>query len=170
MYKEKRPVLKIKCSGCEIFLEGVSIIAVLVNLYVSIKYYPVLPSIIPTHFGFSGEINSFGSKNTLFFLPILVMSMYILLTVLSRFPHSYNYLCAITEKNAEVQYQNARELISCLKAEIAIIFTFIQLSTIAIALGKANTIGVFGVPVFIFVVFGSIVYYINRSVKLNKKQ
>jgi uncharacterized membrane protein len=78
----------------------------------------ILPAIIPTHYGFSGVPNAYGGKGSLLTSPILSVCLTILLAILSRFPHRYNYPCQITEENAPRQYALARLLVHWIMLEI----------------------------------------------------
>jgi hypothetical protein len=46
---EKRPKIKIYYSIYEVIIELISIIAIFINVYLLLKYYKVLPNVIPTH-------------------------------------------------------------------------------------------------------------------------
>ena len=45
-------------------------IIVIVTLFFFIAFYEKIPSLIPTHYGFNGEVDSWGSKNTLWYFVI----------------------------------------------------------------------------------------------------
>ncbi|XER11658.1 hypothetical protein SATMO3_18280 [Sporomusa aerivorans] len=89
----------------------------------------------------------------------LRLIIYILLSVLSRFPHIYNYPFNITAENAESQYKNARTLLITVKAETVLILNYIQWTIIS-----KNKALFF--PAFIFVLLGTILYFIYRAYKL----
>jgi len=99
----------------------------------------------------------------LLFLPLGGAFLYMLLTVVSRFPHTFNYPCKITQENAEVQYLLARYLLAFLKAEIIWVFVYIQWMTIQVALGKAAGLGLVFLPVFLVLIFGTIAVYFYKS-------
>lgn len=164
-YEKKRPIHKIPYSGTEKIMELIGLIGILINIILLIKYWPSLPSTIPTHFGFSGKPDSFGGKGTLFIMPIILLVLYFGLTILSRFPHVYNYLTPITENNAKVQYHIARKMMVCLKAEVVFTFTYIEWNTIMAALGNVKGLGLIFLPVTMIIIFGTIGYYIYRSIK-----
>ena len=67
-------------------------------------YWGKAPDMVPTHFNFKGEIDSYGSKNTLFILLPIVIITYIGLAILSKYPQVYNYCIEITSRNKEKQY------------------------------------------------------------------
>jgi len=162
---QKRPILYIPYSEFEYITEIFALIGVLILVFITAKYWHILPDTIPTHFNAFGEPDAWGSKKSIFLLPVVTSVIYILLTILSRFPHTFNYICRITEQNARFQYQNARAMLICMKAEMVYTFIFIQWQTITVALGKANGLGVVFIPILIFIIFGTAIYFIYRSVK-----
>lgn len=161
----KRPVLKIKYSFSEKITEMAGIAGLMINAAILRIFLPQLPDRIPVHFNFSGEADSFGGKYSLIALPVFIAVMYILLTTLSFFPHIYNYAVEINENNAETQYKNARRLINLLKVEIVYVFTYIQWKTIQTAQGTAGGLGAGFVFVFLIVMFGTIIFFVRKSVK-----
>ncbi|MGH7453559.1 MAG: DUF1648 domain-containing protein, partial [bacterium] len=136
MKPDARPVLKISRSSFEITLSIFGALGILIMIFVIGTYRSSLPQVIPTHFGISGEPDGWGGKSTLWVLPMLSLVIYIGLTILSRYPHVYNYLWLITPQNAKVQYQNSRQMIILLKTEIVWLFVYIVWQTIQTALGK----------------------------------
>lgn len=85
--------------------------------------------------------------------------------VLSRFPHLYNYLVTITESNAEIQYRMASNFMIVLANVIIWLFTYMVWQSIRTALGKSEGMGPWFVPVFLFLSFGPIVVYLVASLK-----
>jgi uncharacterized membrane protein len=165
MVSEKRPVIKIAYSKAEKILEVVSIILIALNLYILIRYYNTLPDTIPKHFNGAGVPDAFGNKSGILFIPILVLGMYILFTVLSKFPQAYNYPMEINEENAEFQYKAARAMMIVIKAEIVGCFTYVEFRTVMVALGKAKGLGIGFLPVFLVLVFGTIIVYMVKTLK-----
>jgi len=140
MKKSKRPVLKIPRSPLENVIEVLAVLGIIVNALILYYYWPALPDVIPTHFGISGEADGWGSKNTLFFLLGMGVFSYVLMTVLNFFPHTFNYLVEITEKNARAQYANARLLLNIMKVEMVYLFAYITWGTVQVALGNAQAL------------------------------
>lgn len=170
MSDEKKPGIKIAYSKLEKVLEVISLIGIALNVYIILRYYSVLPDTIPRHYGAAGVPDGYAGKSSLFFIPIVMLSLYILLTVLSRFPHTFNYAVEINEKNAKAQYHAARIMMIIMKAEIVCCFTYIESKTVMVALGKATGLGIGFLPVFLIIIFGTIGVYINKSLKINKKE
>ena len=162
MNKSKRPVLKIPRSPLENVTEVLAVLGIIVNALILYYYWPALPDVIPTHFGISGEADGWGSKNTLFFLLGMGVFSYVLMTVLNFFPHTFNYLVEITEKNARAQYANARLMMNFMKVELVYLFAYLTWGTVQAALGNASGLDMRIMIVAIIVITVSPLYFIWR--------
>lgn len=80
------------------------------------------------------------------------------MTVLEKYPHTYNYL-NLTEDNAQAQYKNGRLMINVLKNEIVILFSWINFQNIRVASGEAEGLGSFFLPVFLVILFGTLLFF-----------
>ncbi|NOU92669.1 DUF1648 domain-containing protein [Paenibacillus sp. LMG 31456] len=160
-----RPILSIPKTNIEVLHEVISIAVILTSIIYLCLEWSKLPAQVPIHFNVSGEVNGWGGKGTLFLLPILSIVVYIGLTILSRYPHSFNYLSEITEENAQRQYTNARLLVSWLKVEIISLFGFLSWKLTDIAEKKVNDAGIFLYVLLGIIVFTTI-FYIYRTIKL----
>ena len=81
----------------------------------AIRFFDILPDIIPTKFDGKGEVVSTGSKTHILVLPAIATIVAIGLTVLNKYPHTFNYPAAIHQRNASAQYSNAVRMIRVLK-------------------------------------------------------
>ncbi|MDD4146020.1 MAG: DUF1648 domain-containing protein [Clostridia bacterium] len=163
--KNKRPVLQLPLTSWEKSLEAISIWGVLLHFTLLFTSWESLPGKIPQHFGVTGAPDAWGGKGTLMILPITTLVMYLLLTIISKYPHTFNYLYEINEKNAEVQYRYARYMLVVLKAEIIWSFLYIEWITIQVALGKAKGLGNMFLPIFLIINFGTIGVYFYKARK-----
>jgi uncharacterized membrane protein len=154
---------KMPLSQMEIFLELTALLGIIFNLLIIWKWWPQVPTIVPTHFGPAGIADAWGSKESLFLLPAVAVGLYLLMTVLARFPNLYNYPWRITEQNSVIQYYLARALLAWLKTEIIWMFAWINYQTIQTALGKAAGLGLILVPITMLVIFGTVVIYFNQA-------
>jgi uncharacterized membrane protein len=161
--RPEQPRLEIPRTRLEINLE---ILAAAIVIFLAIYLAAVwssIPERIPTHFGFSGQPDSWGSKYSLLLLIGVAAVLYLTLTVLQRFPHIYNYAFALTDANRRQQYLLARQLMTAMKAELAGVFTFIIYRTIQVALGQADNLTAYFLPVFLVLIFGTIIVYFVRA-------
>lgn len=161
----KRPILDIPYSQLEVMLEIISAVGVLVLIIFVIVSWPELPDEIPSHFGASGIPDVWSSKLSVWLLPGIGAGLYALLTVVSKFPHTFNFPWAVTEENAEKQYQIVRTMVASLKAELIWLFAYMEFGTIQVAMGKTNGLGVASLPITLIVVFGTVLMCLIKGYK-----
>lgn len=137
-----RPVLQIRWSLSDWLVEVASGIGVILATYLLMSYWSQLPDRVPIHFGISGRPDGWGAKRMLLALPIIVAASYIGLSLLSRYPHIYNYPFQLTSDNVERQYRIARTMIEWIKLDMVWSFTAVQWQAMRVALGQASGVGV----------------------------
>ncbi|SFC86439.1 DUF1648 domain-containing protein [Clostridium uliginosum] len=164
--KNKRPKVNIPKSNIESIIGVISILGVIIAWIYLIASWINLPYEIPTHFGSSGKADSWGGRYSLLILPILTSVLHILLTTVSKYPQHFNYVVNITEENAKRQYKNARTLIVCLKMEIIAIFLYLEWQSVQVAMNKSTGLGLWFLPIFLIVVFGTLGVCIYKMFKL----
>ncbi len=164
----KRPKIKIKLSPLDWLIELAAFLVLFVFWSVLLWTFNDLPEQIPTHFNAAGQADAFGSKSNLFSLPIISTVMVIGLTFLNRYPHLFNYPQEITDTNAEYQYRWACRLIRWLKLVVALIFSAIGLTVIWTDDATQDGLGWWFLPSTLLLVFGSILFFIYKSLKDNK--
>ena len=85
--------------------------------------------------------------------------MYIILTIIRRFPHTFNYPVQINENNAFRQYQLAVVYISLLKAQVVWLFAYLQWQMIQVALGNSTGLGAWFIVVVLLAFLLPILIY-----------
>ena len=154
----QRPVISLGLSPVLLAVELAGAIAILVSILPIVQFWGVLPDRIPIHFGLGGQPDALGDKVMIWMLPAVAAIIFVVLTAVSRYPHTFNYPVRITHENARRQYLLARSLLVWLKAEICWLFAFIVRQQIIVALGNAQRFSielVFGMIFFIFVTVGA---------------
>ncbi len=122
--------------------------------------YPTLPSTIPIHFGFDGKANNYGGREWIFFPFVVALVLYILLTVISRFPQAYNYPWRVTEANAPRLYAVARRMLVWLKAEMVLLFAYITWAIVRYTTVAPGPFDFGFVVVALVIIFGTIGVFI----------
>ncbi len=111
-------------------IEGMALI-VFISIWVMVIYsYNKLPQIIPVHFDLSGNVDRMGDKSSIFTLPFIASFIYLLLTVLNKYPHMFNYIGEITLDNAKSQYTFATRLLMVIKVIVLSVLFIIILVVI----------------------------------------
>ncbi|MBS4956042.1 MAG: DUF1648 domain-containing protein [Clostridium sp.] len=146
------------------YLDIIGVVLVVALIVITCIYWIKAPDIVPIHFNFKGEIDSYGSKNTLFILLPIAIIIYIGLAILSKYPEVCNYCIEITPRNKEKQYSMASTFIRIMNVEILTLVLFIQIS-IAISMNNGKSISIVFLPIALFILFGSVGFYIYKSVK-----
>ncbi len=152
-------------SKADLLFESLALLGLLSSVCLYIFSIDSLPEKIPTHFGFSGKPDSWGSKNNLVIPLIVSFFMYLLLTISWFFPDRFNYPVKINSANKENLRKIGQRLLLLIKAELIFIFLFLQYQTIQISYGKAEGLGSVFILIFLGIVLGTIGVFIF---KMNK--
>jgi uncharacterized membrane protein len=119
-----------------------------------------LPERIPTHFDAAGNPNGWGAASTLLFLPAVAVGIYLLITVVSRFPASFNYPVKVTEESRARLEALTLQMLAWLKLELACLFAWIQWFIIqSVRQGHGHLSPAF-MMIFLVAVFGNVGWHI----------
>ena len=110
-----RPILKLSLTSLDKALEVIAILILALLWLLSILKYSASPDIIPIHFKLNGEPDGYVNKAAIFFEAGIATFVYILLTVVNRYPHRMNFIVTLTEENALTQYKRMTKLLRWLK-------------------------------------------------------
>jgi uncharacterized membrane protein len=163
--KMKRPRLNIPRTQLEVFCDLIAAAVVIGIAAYLIATWASLPAKIPVHFNFAGQVDRWGSRNTLFSIFAVMLAMFIGLSILQRFPHIYNYPFGLTPENVHRQYQVARQLLTLIKTEVVCLFAFIQWQTVLVARGREETLGIWFLPFMLLVLSGTTAFYFVQASK-----
>lgn len=147
-------------------LEVSSAVTLLSMWAIAVYYWPTLPELVPTHFDFSGKPDDWRTKQWLFFIPALSVLIYLLLTIISRFPNKFNFPVEITDENRGAQYKLALFVLSLVKLEMLLSFAYITWIQIQVALERANGSGFLFIVIFIPAIFGTIAWHFRKAKQL----
>jgi len=141
--------MKLKYTIPQIIVEVIGVI-LLVTLFVILGIkYGSLPNKIPTHFNAAGEIDGWGGKLSIFTLPILGVLIYILTTVITFFPSSWNFSTSkMTPKNEVPLYQCMKTFLIVTKVEMVTMFFY---TTLNILKGTAMS------SMFVYIIFAVLI-------------
>jgi uncharacterized membrane protein len=162
---KNRPKLKLQKTKIDLTIDVLTWFLLLLLCTYTIVVYSTLPSTIPIHFNSIGKADGFGNKAILFITPIIAMFLILLLSLVSKIPHQFNYPVKITPENALKQYELATKLIRNLKLIIVLIFCQATVSTIWTAQGKKDGLGMWFLPLSIGIIFTFIILFTIKSKK-----
>jgi uncharacterized membrane protein len=161
----KRPNVRVNLTWLDWIMEVVAILILLAMIALLFIQYASLPSIIPTHFNASGEVDGYGGKWTVLLLAVVAVVIYVLATLAIRYPNLMNYPIPITEENHERQFLNAVKM-RVLKCLSVILFFFLIYGVIQNAYQKSSGIGQYFLPMSLFAILGATGYFLYRGYKL----
>lgn len=124
-----------------------------------------LPDRIPTHFGMDGNPNGWGSPVALLLLPVIALAVYLLITVVSRFPAAFNYPVRVTAENRARLQEVTLNMVTWMKTELACLFAWLQWSIIQMIRSGHGRLSPVLVPGFLAVVFGTIGWHLVALVR-----
>ncbi|GAA0335958.1 DUF1648 domain-containing protein [Oceanobacillus oncorhynchi subsp. oncorhynchi] len=107
------PILKLKMTAIEKLLNVLGILSFFGIIMYIIFTWSSIPNQIPGHYNFAGEVTRWGGREELFILLGIGLLLWVVMTVMERFPHMYNSR-NLTEANIKGQYINSRMLVNSL--------------------------------------------------------
>lgn len=144
-------------------LELLSLIAWIVLLAITARalYSPAhLPDRIPIHFNAAGQPDGWGSRAMLLVFPVMATAIYLLMTLVARFPSAFNYPVRVTVQNRARLQSLALGMIAWLKAELVILFAVIEWGAIRAARQPGTGLSPLLMPVTLVIVFGTCIVHI----------
>lgn len=164
---ENRPIIKLKLTLIDWIAELISLLLVVLCWVVIFISYSQLPETIASHFDSFGKANGFSSKESIIALPIITTFLFIGLSVLNKYPHSFNIPVVITETNAFKQYTYATRLVRFLKLSLTTTFFILINSIINSAKKETMDISPWLLPLVLCLVFTPIIVYFIISRRNN---
>ena len=158
--KLNRPLVKPEMAPVDWLLEALALLGLMFLTGYVIYHFGRLPDVIPSHFNGAGEADDYSQKSSIWALPAIGMFIYILLTVITRIPHQFNYTITITPANALKQYTFALRLIRYLKAAILWLFFYISFATVKVVAKEDSGLGVWFMAVTLAGIFIPIIIYV----------
>lgn len=111
------------------------------------------PETVPTHFDGNGSPDDFGSRWSLFILPAIGTFVFLVLTLIGRFPHIFNYGLKITQENAAYQYRLATRFLRVLKLSVLLVLGLV----VRISINAASETAGPPNPATLFIVLGLLI-------------
>lgn len=151
-----RPVEQIPRSPINVVLDVVAFAGVVVCVVIVVGSWGALPEAVPQHFGLWGRSDAWCGRWVLVFLCVVAAMMYVLMSVVPRFPYQFRPLGWVTERNKARQRRIALSMLAWLKAEVVWMLALIVWTIVRMALGKGEGLGALFTPV-VFAVVGTTV-------------
>ncbi len=157
----KRPRVKPETGILDrLLMVGTPVLLVVYIIYI-VRIQGDLPEKIPMHFNYKGEPDNWGNRDSIWFLPVLVIMLYATMEAITRIPHLFNYPVEITPENAKRQYTMGIRLIRFINIGIVALFFYLSRITVHASLtGKAESAAGVIIMISLFTFLPIIVYYI----------
>ena len=130
------------------------------NLVYLIIVWGSIPEQIPAHFDGAGNITRYGGKGELLIMPIINWAMFVGISLIERFPKIWNTGVRVTEENRWRIYRIIKNLIVTEKLAMVAPFVFIS-----ICQSRGLSLPGWFLPVFLFLCFAPIVFFIVKLIK-----
>ena len=156
----KRPKINLPNEPIDHVLDIIGFLGVASIIGIAGYYYGELPEEIPTHFNAKGEPDAWGSKSSIWILPIIGGVLFLVLFFLNKMPHLFNYPTKITKDNAVVQYRKATRMMRYVNTATVLLFLYITWRSIQTALGNSEGLGR-GLIVIIFMGVAGLLGYMG---------
>jgi hypothetical protein len=137
----ERPRIKIRLTALDYMLEITALLSVLAIIVLYIIYRIKAPEIVPIHYNIRGEVDGYGSADTLIMLPILSILTYVGMTILNKYPHIFNFPTVVTEQNALRLYKIATRTVRWLKLLVCLLYADSVWSEIKIITNQTSKLG-----------------------------
>ena len=152
--------MKVKKTKYDIFVEIVCLTLLIgVSIYLYLNWSSI-PDMIPGHYNAMGEIDRMGSKKELVVLQIIGWLMYLILTVIGKFPQIWNTGVSVTEENKERVYRITKNLLNTVKLIMVAVFVYLTINS-----SQVISLTVWFLPVFLILLFGSMIFFIIKLVR-----
>lgn len=105
------------------------IVLIGITIYLIIRWN-AMPKLIPSHYDFAGNVDSYGSKGSVLMMPIMSWVLYILITVLEMFPALWNTGVKVTEENKFRVYAILRLMLDIIKFIMVVSFAYTTICSV----------------------------------------
>ena len=133
-------------------------------------YHPMLLEKIPAHYGFHGPPDAWGSKSAVFEVLLvqtgLLSFLFIASLLVKRYPKIYNFPVdpkLLSQEGKEELYSLTREFLLAVGIAINLLFVYLAVTTINVALGKWGGVNGYIVGLLIGILSVIIVYYFIKT-------
>lgn len=153
--------IKVKKSKIYYLMDLLCIFCLLGIFIWIIAIWNYIPNKIPVHYDLVGNIDRYGSKIQILYLPIISSILYLMTEVLERKPHTWNVGVKITKENQAQVYQTLLYMIGTLKWLMVFGFFYMTIySILGIPLSAWFSV------VFLTMIFGSLAFWLRQLYKM----
>ena len=155
--------MKIKNTKIDWIIEGVCLLLLGgITLYLILNWSS-MPDKIPMHYNVAGEIDRWGKKTEIIFIPVVSWILYGFITLMEQFPKTWNTGVQVTEENAPRVYRVLKSMVKTTKLFVVILFFYITTCSIT-----AKSLSLWASMIELVVIFGNLIFWLVRLFKVAK--
>jgi uncharacterized membrane protein len=143
-------------------LELLCLLGLLGGAGLLLAVWPELPDRVPGHYDAAGRVTRYDPKGSLWLLWAVSAGLYVLLSVINRFPNAWNIGLARPAEHPEA-FRRARTTVRALKAVTVWLFTFILWNSVRVAQGEAAGLPGWFVPVVFVLILGPTLFLLYEA-------
>lgn len=147
--------IKIRRTIPDMILEGLSLLGMAGTTLYLIVGWDSFPDRIPVHYNAAGEIDRWGGKGELLFLPVVMWILYIGITLIQRFPQIWNTGVQVTQENGARVYRILMYMVETLKLIITSGLSFLSVFGVT-----GRNLPAWFLPVFLGVTFADLIFWL----------
>ena len=152
--------MKIKNTKIDWIIEGVCLLLLGgITLYLILNWSS-MPDKIPMHYNAAGEIDRWGKKIEIIFIPVMSWLLYGLITLTEQNPKYWNTGVQVTEENAHRIYRILKSMVKTTKVFMIIVFFYITVCSIT-----ARSMSPWALLIELTVIFGNLIFWIVKLFK-----
>ena len=167
MYNE-RPRIQIQQTSTDRWLDAISYLLLTFLIAYPVYLYSSLPEPSAVHADISRHLSSYKSKEIILILPTLGAFLFIMLTILLRYPHLYNYPEKITEENVLSVYTGGIRFMRIMRIWVLFIFILIVRGSMGIALNRQDDFLKWILPIVFLFTAMLIIYVFIKLLRIKK--
>jgi hypothetical protein len=167
MYNE-RPRIQIQQTSTDRWLDAISYLLLTFLIAYPVYLYSSLPEPNAVHTNISRQLFSYKSKEIILILPALGVFLFIMFTVLLRYPHIYNYPEKVTEQNAISVYTTGIRFMRIMRIWVLIIFILVTKGSMGIALNRQDDFLRWIIPLVFLLTAMLIIYVFIKLLRIRK--
>ena len=153
--------MKVKNTAFDHILDTICWILVIgIPVFLLINWKQI-PDSIPMHYDAMGNVDRWGTKGELIVLPIITVIMCSFMSIIERFPQIWNTGVKVTEENSGRVYRILKNMLKITKFLVVADFSFMTINSL-----MARDLPVWFSPVFLGLVFGNLIFWIIKLVKV----
>lgn len=127
-----------------------------ITLYLILNWSS-MPDKIPMHYNIAGEIDRWGKKTEIIFIPVVSWLLYGFITLMEQFPKTWNTGVQVTEENASRVYRILKSMVKTTKLFMVIMFFYITICSIT-----AQSMSPWSLLIEMVVIFGNLIYWMVK--------